>query len=166
MQPPQSTWRIFALPERQSGTPVDATQHSIASKHHKESAADSVAHTVLLTYIVLLTYMEQKAWHKGMCFDSRPDHVDKSVRLWCSAGLNWIGVRFADGAFKLLENPLPPLVDWVIPFKQLSLADGPKPLQHIQTQHLYTLPHEEFPPPLTGPLLNATDLCKHHTDWQ
>ena len=104
----------------------------------KKNAAHSIAHTVLITHI------EQKALHKGTCFDSRPVHVNKCFLLWCPADLNWVGVRFADGAFKLLEHPLPPLIDWIILLEELSRANGPKPLQHMCTQQLNALSRRSF----------------------
>ena len=47
--------------------------------------------------------------------------------------LDRVCVSFADGVIKLLEDSLPPLIHRVILLEQLSLANGPQPLQQKHT---------------------------------
>ncbi len=56
--------------------------------------------------------------------------------LWNES--DWVCVSFVDGVFKLLEDPVPPLVHRVFLLKQLNFADGLQPLhkQRIHQKHL------------------------------
>lgn len=73
---------------------------------------------------------------KTAVFVSRKGENKKGRCLVCMAMLsaeaevlNWVCVRLADSAFKLLEHHFPPFIDWVICLQQLGFADGLAPLQ-------------------------------------